>query len=184
MTTLPTAVYTANRGYAWSRIPDGIGQRVLDEFLETAMSTVPEFTSSGHVSYGVVSNGSVAAFFAIREIAGWDSVGRAAQYAAFAFAKCDACASIDAAKLFSHPFFREPKHMPDDSIAYSGDPSVEPPLASIGRLLCHNRLEDLETAAIGATLCVYGAKSPRWLFRVDGEAATVETAPWRTGGTK
>ena len=92
---IETAVYTAYRGYAWSRIPDAVGKERMDALYRMAAEIRGEFPPAEAVDTGVVSDGVFAAAFAIFTAPGWDVEGRSAEYAAFAFVPCAEAASVD-----------------------------------------------------------------------------------------
>ena len=178
------AVYTAVHGYNWSNVPEGLSRERLDRLLDLAMEDAPEFPPPDFTSAGVVSDGETAAVYTLREVENWDSVGRSAQYAAFAFPTFEELSTIDIAALLTDPFFTVPSHEPPAALDYSGPASTVPPLPSVGRLLCHNQLDAFDVSSIGSLLATYGTKSPRWRFMIEGKTCKVETAPWRTGGGK
>ena len=115
---IETAVYTAFRGYSWSRIPGSVGKDRMDMLYGMAAETRGEFPSPEAVDVGVVSDGVFAAAFSIFTAPDWDVEGRSAEYAAFAFVPCADAASVDFAALLRDAFFRVPTHEPPLSITY------------------------------------------------------------------
>jgi len=178
MTTLPTAVYAADHGYAWLAKPDGLDAATLDLFLSDALSTRPDFAEENAVTSGVVMRNGTAAAFSIRRARAWDAVGRDADYAAFAFAPSADAANIDFGILLRDPFFSHPTHTPPDTLTYEGPAAADFPIDAPGRLLCHNRLESFAPSATGSLLAQYGAKADHWLFIAQTETFTVTTSPW------
>lgn len=179
MTTLHTAVYTAHRGYSWSSVPPGTDERMLEGMLADAAERRGEFPDPASVERGAVSNGSIAAAFAIRSVQAWDAEGRSADYAAFAFLPLADASLVDIAALLEHPFFCVPSRNPPAAIEYAGPASATPPLDAPGRLLCQGKYDMLDPRAIGALLSTYGANSPKWVFHISGGTASVATAPWK-----
>lgn len=180
MMTLSTAVYTAHRGYSWSGIPEGLDEARLDSLLRLATEDRPEFSDGADISVGMVSDGQYAAVYSIRSVMGWDSEGRAADYSALAVFPASAAADINVLDLLRHPFFAVPTREPADSIVYAGPASSDPAVNAPGRLLCQNRIDDLDAYSAGKLLATYAMRCPRWLFRFneDGRTMSVETAPW------
>ena len=177
---LAAAVYTAHRGYAWSWVPPGLTEATLDALYSRAAENRPEFPTETDVERGVVSDGIWAAAFTIRNVQSWDSEGRAADYAAFAFLRCADAGRVDFNALLAHDFFRVPQRVPAASIVYEGPAALTAPLDAPGRLLCRHSLDALDVRSIGTLLATYGAKSPAWSFHVNGEFAAASCAPWRT----
>lgn len=181
---LPSAVYTAVRGYAWSKRPEGIPDQQLDALLAASMGTRGDFVADGIITKGVASICGMAAAFTIQRAHAWDSEGRDADYAAFAFIPADRCTDVDFADLLNDDFFKTPSRMPPDMLDYKGPSSTPPPLNAAGKLLCHNRLESFDAHAIGALLAAHAAHCDRWIFRFadnspsDEASVSVQTSPW------
>ena len=178
--TLATTTYSAFRGYAWSHTPPGMNEAELDGLRRLASEERGDFPEPTEISRGLVSDGQIAACYSIRTVAGWDSEGRASEYAAFAIMPLEDAGSIDLIALLSHPFFALPSHEPPTSIAYAGPQSATPPTDAAGRLLCRRRIDSFDPHAAGALLATYGKNSARWAVRLcDGGMATVECGEWR-----
>lgn len=167
--TLPTSVYTATRGYAWSAVPAGLAPADLEAFLADATKDRPDFEDEAAASAGVIVRRSVVAPFSVRRARRWDAEGRDADYAAFAF-----CSAPDAAD----PFFTAPSRTPPACLAYDGPAASAAPLPAAGRLLCRNRLDGLDPRAAGALIAAYAAKADFWTVRLAGAVCTVTTSPW------
>jgi hypothetical protein len=121
MADLPTAVYTAYRGYEWSCLPRGVSSEERDDLYRRAAALRPEFPSADDVRQGVVSNGRVAAAFRVWSVPGWDADGRAADYFAFAyFPVLGAVEDKDVSRLLEDPFFHIPERSPPESIPWYG----------------------------------------------------------------
>lgn len=183
---IETAVYTAYRGYAWSRIPGSVGKDRMDALYRMAAEARGEFPSADAVDSGVVSDGSFAAAFSIFSVPGWDAEGRAAEYAALAFVPCSEAVSVDFSALLGDAFFRNPERNPPASVAYSGPAASRPALDAPGRLLSGQKISDFDLASAGAILSLYGWRCGRWMFRCgqDSGSATAESGPWRRGSAK
>ena len=183
MKLLETAVYTAYRGYAWSRTPDGLSVSGLEALYRLASAGRSDFPSPTEVTCGVVSDGSVAAAFTIRSVPNWDAEGRAADYAAFAFVPCAEAGEIDFRALLATPFFAQPERTPPATLAYEGPAAANPPLDAPGHLLCKRRLTTLDPSAIGVLLKTYAPRCDRWSFKLNDtmDNAAVETGAWRLG---
>lgn len=180
---IETAVYTAYRGYSWSRVPVSVGKGRMDALYRMSAEVRGEFPSPEAVDVGVVSDGEFAAAFAIFTVPGWDVEGRAAEYAAFAFVPCADAASVDFAALLGDEFFRVPAREPSQAIAYSGPAASRPAVDAPGRLLSRRRIDEFDLSAAGSILAAYGPKCGKWIFRRgrDSGVATAECGPWRIG---
>ena len=182
---IDAAVYTAYRGYAWSRIPAAVGKERMDALYRMAAEIRGEFPSAEAVDAGVVSDGAFAAAFSIFTAPGWDVEGRSAEYAAFAFVPCSEAASVDFAALLGDGFFRVPMREPPQTISYFGLGASRPAVTAPGQLLSGRKIADFDLASAGALLSAYGPRSEKWIFRRGQGAgtATAESGPWRLGAT-
>ena len=180
---IETAVYTAYRGYSWSRIPSAVGMDRIASLYHMAAEIRDEFPSADAVDSGVVSDGVVAAAFTIFTAPCWDVEGRAAEYAAFAFVPCTDAAAVNFEVLLGDGFFSVPEHEPPSAIEYSGPPASSPALDAAGRLLSGCTIDDFDLASAGALLATYGSKCGRWVIRRgrDSDAATAKCGPWHIG---
>ena len=176
---LVSAVYTADRGYAWSAVPYVPFAAKLDEFLRSAQSMRPDFPVDDEATVGVVAIDGDAAAFTIRRAKKWDSAGRDADYAAFAFIPCKEAAKVDFSELLCDEFFKTPSKNPPGFLNYDGPASATPPTDAAGRLLCRNRYDNLDPHAIGALFAPYGLKADRWTFTFNGGVCAVTTTPWK-----
>ena len=177
--TLETTTYFAFRGYAWSRIPPIVTATGLNSLLALASARRPD-SAGAEATRGLVSNGILAAAFALRTVPAWDSEGRASDYAALALIPTPVLPLIDLRALLDDRFFAEPTHDIPSPIRYCGPASSQPPLTAAGRLLCGHALTGFDAGAAGALLAAYGQRSRRWTFILAADGtATVETDPWR-----
>jgi len=181
--SIPASVFTAGHGYAWSAQPAGIGREAMDELYRIATAGRDAFADNAAPTTGITSDGKTAAAFSIMRARAWDSEGRDADYAAFAFVPCADAARIDFAALLTDNFFRVPNHEPPASINYAGHESAQAPIDAPGRLLCRNELDDFDLHAAGDLLARHAHLADRWLFLVkDNGAAKVTTSPWHKPG--
>jgi len=176
---LVSAVYTADRGYAWSAVAVPAFSAKLEEFLRSAQEMRPDFPGDDEETVGVVAIGGDVAAFTIRRAKKWDSAERDADYAAFAFLPCRDAAGIDFATLLEEEFFKTPSHTPPAFLDYTGPASATPPTDAAGRLLCRNSYDGLDPHAIGALLAPYGLRADRWTFTFSNGHCAVKTTPWK-----
>ena len=177
---LATTTHSAFRGYAWSHLPPGLNETELDGLRRLASKDRGDFPEPTDIARGIVSDGRVAAAYSIRTVAGWDSEGRASEYAAFAIMPLEDAGSIDLVALLSHPFFTLPSHEPPTTIEYSGPQSAIPPTDAAGRLLCRRMIGSFDPHAAGTLLAKYGRNSSKWAVRLGTSGtATVECGEWR-----
>ena len=178
--TLSTTTHSAFRGYAWSNTPLGMSEAELDGLRRLASEERGDFPEPTDISRGLVSNGRIVAVYSIRTVAGWDSEGRASEYAAFATMPLEDAGSIDLVALLSHPFFALPSHEPPTTIEYLGPQSATPPTDAAGRLLCRHKIDTFDPHAAGALLATYGKNSSKWAVRLcSNGTATVECGEWK-----
>lgn len=180
MPVLATAVYSAFRGYSWSRIPSGLSELLMDSLRVLASETRGDFPDPDAVDTGVVAIGPVAAAFTIRHVPNWDSAGRASEYAAFAFFQASEANLLDFGELLAHPFFAAATREPVENLTYIGAPAQASPLTAAGQLLCRRHLDALPAAQGGDILSKYYSKSGRWTFRtLPGGEMSVDCAEWK-----
>lgn len=180
---IPVSVFTAGRGYDWSTEPAGIGRETLDGLYRIATAGRDAFADDGAPAIGIASDGKTAAAFSLMRARAWDSEGRDADYAAFAFVPCTDASHIDFAALLADDFFRVPNHEPPTSIAYAGPESAAVAIDAPGRLLCRNELDDFDLHSAGDLLARHAHLADRWLFLAkDKNAAKVTTSPWHKPG--
>lgn len=177
---IATTVYTAFRGYAWTRIPVGLTEKLMDQLRALAAERRGEFPDPDIVERGVVATGPVAAAFTIRNVPGWDSNGRASEYSAFAFFKAADAAQIDFSKLFDHPFFTMPTREVAETLDRVCGPSEPAPITAAGQLVCRRHLDALPSSQCGDVLAKYFTKSNQWTFRMNDDGTmSVDCAEWK-----
>jgi len=168
---LPTAVYTAHTGYAWSNVPQGVSAADLDVFMRMISVARGDFPDPMNVATGIVSSRHVTAGFTIQNVPDWDANGRAADYAAFVFFPTVVARLIDFVELVNTDFFWTPTRTPTAYVDYTGPEAAPVPEGFIDRLLRnsdHCTLAD--PRAIGSILTAYGMQRPGWtcLMQPDG----------------
>jgi len=177
--TLPTAVYTADRGYSWSNAVEGVPEAKLNQLYRFISDARGDFPNPCAVEVGLVSDGATAAVFTIQNIDGWDSENRASDYAVFAFFPVQRAAEIDFIDLLNHDFFWTPSHTPQDTLDYTGGPSERVSPLSIRNLVTSHVCLLRNPRAIGDVIARYGAKSSRWVCLMKSESILkIECNSW------
>lgn len=180
MITFDTAVYSAFRGYSWSRIPDGLSEALMDGLRSLAAEKRGDFPDPEAVDAGVVALGPTAAAYTIRSVPDWDSAGRASEYAAFVFFPSADAARIDFGRLLAHPFFSGPTRTPAETIVYDDGPATAAPLTAAGPLVCRRHLAALPAAQGGDLLAKYFPKCGEWIFRANPDGTmSVDCSDWK-----
>ena len=180
MMTLDTAVYTAFRGYRWSRIPDGLSEELMDRLRQLAAERRGDFPDPDAVDSGVVAVGPTAAAFSIRNVPAWDSAGRASEYAAFAFFASADAARMDFGRLLAHPFFNHPARESAATLACDDASAEAAPLTAAGQLICRRHLDALPAVQCGDLLAKYFDKCDQWIFRAKSDGSmSVDCAEWK-----
>jgi len=167
--TLPTSVYTANRGYSWSSAPEGIPTSRLDLLHRYISNVRGDFPDPLSVEVGVVSDGKIAAAFTIQNVDGWDSEHRACDYAAFAFFPVGEAANIDFIDLVNNDFFWTPSREPLTSIDYTGGPSQKVSQQDVLHLAMHRECLLKNPRAVGDLFFRYGNRSAQWVCLMKAE---------------
>ena len=183
------SVYTANNGYDWSNIPNGLNREWLDSFYQKAVAFKPDFMVPGDVVKGVFSKDRIVAAFRIQIVKHWDCFGRNADYCAFAFvgAKEPKLTRIDFDALLEQHEFTEPTHTPPASVCYTGGFSKhvnsDDSRVAIKRLYNGEELKDFDFAKIGALILNYWDKCDELLFgkvqSAYGNSTVVKAKGWR-----
>jgi len=132
--TIFTAVYTANRGYAWSNIPPGMTNERLANFLRLINSARGDFPDPLSMTIGFVSDGKTAAIFTIQNVEKWDAEQRSADYGAFAFFENRDAGKVDLVEMLNRDFFWMPSKSPITELEYLGASSATMPIADILKL--------------------------------------------------
>lgn len=83
--TFKVSVFTANHGYKWSTLPEGMSETQLARYGSVITSVYPEGMGAGDYVQGVIYDGNIVALFSAIRAANWDSANRAARYYAVAF---------------------------------------------------------------------------------------------------
>jgi len=176
---LPTVVYTANRGYAWSNAVEGVPEAKLNQLYRFISTARGDFPNPWVVEAGLVSDGAVAAVFTIQNIDNWDSENRSSDYAAFAFFPVAKAADIDFIDLLNNDFFWTPSRTPQTSLDYLGKQSEKaPPLSSQSLETSHVCLLR-NPRAVGDILAQHGHRSGRWVCLMKAEnTLKIECNSW------
>lgn len=180
MINLPASVYTAFHGYSWSRIPEGLTERIMDRLRNRAAAVRGEFPDPSSIEQGIVASGPVAAVYSIRTLPGWDSEGRAADYSAFLFFRAADAAKFDFGTLLGLPFLDLASRDVPECVPYDGGTAETSPLTAAGRLVCHRRLDSIPAVQCGDILAKYFTKSDSWLFRMNADGSMrIDCAEWK-----
>lgn len=179
---LPTAVYTAHRGYAWSNIPQGLTAENLDSFSRMIADARGDFPDPLAVDTGIVSDGRIAAAFTTQNVGNWDANGRSADYGAFVFFPAAVGRMIDFTALISNDFFWTPSRTPPDYIDYTGAASEPMPQQAPDTLRRENFYVLSSPKSVGSLLAACGSLNRRWvcLMQSDG-TLRIECDPFEDG---
>lgn len=179
---IPFAVYTAWRGYDWSIIPEDISRDELDALYHTISERRPDFMGPDDSFEGVYYINGLLAAFRMQSVPKWDSVGRDADYCAFAFMGYDVVQEFDFDALLAHPSFLEPTHTPLNGLEYSGPASA--PYSIPAAIELHDRRQSMriDLHSVGDLLAKCGMHCSDWLFgrtRFKGAVSTFAlTGDW------
>lgn len=179
---IPFSVYTAWRGYGWSSIPEDIPPAELDELYHAISARRPDFMGPGDSFEGVYFKNGLLAAFRMQSVPKWDSVGRDADYCAFAFMGYDVVQEFDFDALLALPEFIEPTHSPRNGVEYAGSASA--PYSIPAAIDLHDKREStrIDLHSVGDLLAKCGAYCDDWLLgrtRYRGEeSAFAQTGVW------
>lgn len=168
---IPVAVYTANRGYDWSNVPEIVGgvdeaDKLFDEIISAKSPYFYDLLPLGDAFKGVLYTGEKYAFaFRLMTAPSWDQVKRPAYYCASAFVRVEDLDDVDFEKLLDMDFFKIPRHDPPATLDYSDEdyfpPSREDCYSAIVKLRDEGKCD---WKLIGRILSEFGAECRQWLF--------------------
>lgn len=118
--TFKVSVFTANHGYKWSTLPEGMSETQLARYGSVITSVYPEGMGSGDYVQGVIYDGNIVALFSAIRATSWGSANRAARYYAVAFIPRKDWSKVDFKELLKDTFFSVPNRTPPEEIVYSG----------------------------------------------------------------
>lgn len=173
---VPVAVYTANLGCAWTRLPDFVSEVEARNGRKAVASVLRDHDielQTGDMVRGVLYEGKYAVAFSWQKVEDWDQAGRDADYYACAFVPRDLLGKIDFGALLQHAFFAQPVKSPPDRIDCTdmkcGAVPDERGRQALENLRA-NRCAEPDWAAFGPALSLEGASASRW-FVVSVQAA-------------
>ena len=163
--TFKGSVFTANHGYKWSTLPEGMSETQLARYGSVITSVYPEGMGAGDYVQGVIYDGNIVALFSAIRAANWDSANRAARYYAVAFIPREDWSKVH----FKHflekdAFFSVPNRTPPEEIAYSGPESSvveESVVASFQKGACP---KNIDFSCLGDFLSKYNQLGLNWRF--------------------
>lgn len=179
---LPFAVYTAWRGYDWSSVPEDVTRAELDRLYRDIGQRRPDFMGAGDSFEGVYCRDGLLAAFRMQSVPKWDSVGRDADWCAFAFMGLDVVRAIDFDTLLAQDAFVRPVRAPHDAVEYRGPVSAPYSVAEALDLRDRREAGRVDFRAVGDLLAACGDFCRDWLFgrvRFRGETRVfAETGAW------
>jgi len=176
---LVATTYSANRGYAWSNIPECIPLQKLNDICRIISSLRGDFPDPMSIDVGIVSDGSLAAAFTLQNVAKWDSAGRDSDYFALAFFPVQLARRIDFVSLISTDFFWTPSKTPSSTVNYEGPSATSYPTDIATTLLSSCQATLTDPHAIGSVLSDFGPKSNQWVCQLcEGTRFKIKCNPW------
>ena len=179
---IPFAVYTAWQGYAWSSIPEDVTREEMDILYRKIGEKRPDFMGAGDSYEGVYYNNGLLSAFRMQSVQKWDSVGRDADYCAFAFMGPDVAQDFDFGYMLGMSSFNTPTHEPQNFIEYDGPPSSLYSVKAAMKLCDTHSSSSVEFREIGDMLAKCCEYCGEWFFgRVNFRGEThvfAETGTW------
>ncbi len=179
---LPFAVYTAWRGYDWSLLPEDVSRAELDQLYRDIGTRRPDFMGAGDSFEGVYCKNGLLAAFRMQSVPKWDSVGRDADYCAFAFMGLDVVRAIDFDALLGMDEFVRPVRSPRNGLEYAGPASATCSVEEAMDLHDRRQANSVDFHAVGDLIAACGEFCPDWFFgrvRFRGEERVfAETGAW------
>jgi len=165
---LVTSIYSANRGYAWSNIPEGLSNERMMSFCRAISALRGDFADPVSVEVGLVSDGELAAAFTLQNVEHWDAAGRSSDYFAFAFFPVADARLIDFVSLINSDFFWTPTHEPVTTLTYEGPASNACPEDVVRDLQLKRRLILQDPRVAGGLLAAFRGRDAFLTCRLYG----------------
>lgn len=168
---IPVAVFTAHRGYDWSKLPDFVSRDEADSLFEKVMS-VKTTHCDGLLLYGdsfegVLYEGKYAFVFRLMTAEKWDQAKRDSKYCACAFIPYDMLKDVDFERLLDMVFFRTTTHTPDSLLNYYDEDFHCPTTDELSSTVCNFKIGDIrdfDWRLVGPILFNFGYKNSKWFF--------------------
>lgn len=167
---IPVAVFTAKRGYDWTRLPSFTTLEEVERIYEEVGALKADFQgdlSLGDVFKGVILKPNFAFAFRLQIVEKWDQAKRDANYCAAAFVPLEHLADVDFDRLLDMDYFSVPSRSPDDTLRYVDEDYTEPEPHTWEPVLQNfidGNLQDFSWCLIGPMLARYRAGNSMWVF--------------------
>lgn len=167
---IPVAVFTAKRGYDWTKLPKFVSQDEADRLYEEVGILKAGFLSDlsvGDVFKGVIFKSEYAFAFRLQIVEKWDQANRDANYCAAAFIPLENLSDIDLGRLLDMDYFTVPNKAPGDALHYIDEDYSEPDESTwipILQNLIDGKSEDFSWSLIGPMLAKCHDANAMWAF--------------------
>lgn len=168
---IPVAVFTAHRGYDWSKLPDFVSRDEADSLFEKVMSVKTTYCDDllpyGDSFKGVLYEGKYAFAFRLRTAEKWDQAKRDSNYCACAFIPHDMLKDVDFERLLDMVFFRTTTHAPDSLLNYYDEDFHCPTTDEWSSTVCNFKIGDIrdfDWRLVGPILFDFGDANSKWFF--------------------
>lgn len=167
---IPVAVFTAKRGYDWTKLPKFVSQDEADRLYEEVGILKAGFQSDlsvGDVFKGVIFKSEYAFAFRLQIVEKWDQANRDANYCAAAFIPLENLSDIDLGRLLDMDYFTVPNKAPGDVLHYIDEDYSEPDESTwkpILQNLRDGKSEDFSWSLVGPMLAKCHDANAMWAF--------------------
>lgn len=168
---IPVAVFTAYRGYDWSKLPDFVSRDEADSLFEKIMSVktnyCDDFLPYDDAFKGVLYEGKYAFAFRLMTAERWDQAKRDSYYCACAFIPQDKLMDVDFERLLDMDYFKTPTHTPDCLLEYSDEDFLCPSTDECSLMVWNFKLGDkkeFDWRFVGPILSDFGYANNKWFF--------------------
>ena len=155
---IPVAVFTAHRGYDWSKLPDFVSRDEADSLFEKVMSVKTTYCDDllpyGDSFKGVLYEGKYAFAFRLMTAEKWDQAKRDSNYCACAFIPHDMLKDVDFERLLDMVFFRTTTHAPDSLLNYYDEDFHCPTTDEWSSTVCNFKIGDIRDFDWLALFCL------------------------------
>lgn len=168
---IPVAVFTAHRGYDWSKLPDFVSRDEADSLFEKVMSVKTGYCDDllpyGDSFKGVLYEGKYAFAFRLMTAEKWDQAKRDSNYCACAFIPHDMLKEVNFERLLDMGFFRTTTHVPDYLLNYYDEDFHCPTTDEWSSTVCNFKIGDIrdfDWRLVGPILSDFGDANSKWFF--------------------
>lgn len=168
---IPVAVFTAHRGYDWSKLPDFVSRDEADSLFEKVMSVKTTYCDGllpyGNSFEGVLYEGKYAFVFRLMTSEKWDQAKRDSNYCACAFIPHEILKEVDIERFLKMEYFLMTSYNPASFLNYCDEDFRCPSDKESEKVVIDFKVGncgDFDWRLIGSMLHWWGAANDKWFI--------------------